>query len=520
MRVLVVDQDSTLLTAICQTLGEYFSIDAVTTKADCLDLVRSNEFDIIVAGERLEDGSGLELLGQLARSRPDMLRIFAAERERLKLLRGRLGPFSLFRTLAYPIEPRQLLAALSAASGAEEEAEETSTVDEAPPSPPAPARSPHKAAPKPVSVPTPASSAARARVQPSPTMRNLAPARAPAPTQTKAPVLPPERKYRASLPPNGARQLNTNTPAAAYRLEMARQQDYPRPSESSALRSALIAGAGLILVLGGLVLSYKIFNTKDEPARPAKSVSVTPQFAPEVVKLVADTEVAIQQNDFKTARNDVAALQQLAPNHPRLPFFESLLEESLLERREAALASSARAALRRKSKGRDTTSATDAASVVPTSSASSTEGSVATERPAQTISTFSGRTLEDSSTTNAAQSSVIPSQAMATPASQTGSGSATPITREARLIQRVAPEYPQDAARNGIEGAVDVAFSVSAQGKVTQVNVVHAEPSDIFNRAAIAAVRRWKYEPETENGVPIEAHLQLRLQFKLDAQTQ
>ena len=70
MRVLVVDQDSTLLTAITRTLGEYFSIDAVTTKADCLDLVRLNEFEVIVAGERLEDGSGLELLGSLARSRP------------------------------------------------------------------------------------------------------------------------------------------------------------------------------------------------------------------------------------------------------------------------------------------------------------------------------------------------------------------------------------------------------------------------------------------------------------------
>src|SRR6202012_2985916 len=91
MRVLVVDQDSTLLTAITRMLGEYFDIDAVTNKADCLDLVRLNDFDVIVAGERLEDGSGLELLGQLARTRPDRLRICTAERERLQLLKGRVG---------------------------------------------------------------------------------------------------------------------------------------------------------------------------------------------------------------------------------------------------------------------------------------------------------------------------------------------------------------------------------------------------------------------------------------------
>src|SRR5689334_13710952 len=132
MRVLVVDQDSTLLTEISRLLGEYFTIDAVTNKLDCLDLLRSNQYEVIVAGERLEDGSGLELLGQLARSRPDMLRVFAAERERLKLLKGRLSPFGLFRTLNYPIQARQLLVALSAAAGIEPEVEETEVARQEP----------------------------------------------------------------------------------------------------------------------------------------------------------------------------------------------------------------------------------------------------------------------------------------------------------------------------------------------------------------------------------------------------
>src|SRR5258708_31916858 len=128
MRVLVVDQDSELLTAITRSLSEYFAIDAVTTKADCLDLLRANEFEVIVAGERLEDGSGLELLGQLGKHRPGMLRIFAAEGERLKLLKGRLGPFGLFRTLSYPIEARQLLAALSAAGAPEDAADDVANI--------------------------------------------------------------------------------------------------------------------------------------------------------------------------------------------------------------------------------------------------------------------------------------------------------------------------------------------------------------------------------------------------------
>jgi CheY-like chemotaxis protein len=433
MRVLVVDQDSTLLTAITRTLGEYFSIDAVTNKADCLDLVRLNAFDVIVAGERLEDGSGLELLGQLGRTRPDMLRIFAAERERLKLLKGRLGPFGLFRTLTYPIQPRQLLAALSAAAGTEEYDEEypapeaeveaapspTPAVQVAPavqmapaaapaarrPAPSAKAASSGKAASE--SLPTPeyvtvlASAPARtpepvrvmasapARMPETLTVVSSAPARTPEPVTVMAsapPARAPSQRYRVGSPtgapatatnsaqtaqaaparqtasPGGTarargaavpgqprqvpRQPTSAALAAAAKLDIVtRPKGYPLPSETSPARSAFLVGAGVILVLGGLALSFKIFNTKDEPVALATNVSATrsPHFPPEVVKLVADTEVAFQQDNFKSARTDVAALQQIAPDHPRLPFFESLVKRLEATNRDAsAKAASAR----------------------------------------------------------------------------------------------------------------------------------------------------------------------------------
>ena len=338
MRVLVVDQDSTLLTAITRTLGEYFSIDAVTTKADCLDLVRLNEFEVIVAGERLEDGSGLELLGSLARTRPDMLRIFAAERERLKLLKGRLGPFGLFRTLSYPIEPRQLLAALSAAAGIEEEVEETN--GGAGVRPASSARLSTVARPQPQTftfAPAPArAQAARAPSAPVNQRASHAASRSQSPA---APSPTPGQKSRgvrpttvASAAPASRQAPRQPTPAAlaaASKLDIVtRPKGFPPAGETSPARSAFVVGAGVILVLGGLALSFKIFNTKDEPVKIATNATAMrgPHFPPEVVKLVADTEVAFQQDDFKTARTDVAALQQIAPDHPRLPFFESLLK--------------------------------------------------------------------------------------------------------------------------------------------------------------------------------------------------
>jgi periplasmic protein TonB len=136
---------------------------------------------------------------------------------------------------------------------------------------------------------------------------------------------------------------------------------------------------------------------------------------------------------------------------------------------------------------------------------------------ATTVSTFSGRILEESTSGTPTQTLATPSQAMVTPVPRRpGSAAAPSDTQPPRLIQHVAADYPPEAARKGVEGSVDVSFTISPQGKVDDVTIVNAVPSDIFNRAAITAVRRWKYEPKTVNGVPVEAHQQLRLQFKLD----
>src|SRR6201996_4633116 len=128
MRVLVVDQDSSGNEAIVRSLRDHYVVDAVTNKGDCLDLLRSNTYEVVVAAERLEDGSGLELLGTISKKYASVLRIFAADRHRLQLLKGRLGPFQLFQTLTYPIDPERLLATLTLADAAQDADADTSNI--------------------------------------------------------------------------------------------------------------------------------------------------------------------------------------------------------------------------------------------------------------------------------------------------------------------------------------------------------------------------------------------------------
>lgn len=515
MRVLVVDQDSTLLTAITQLLGGYFTLDAVTSKADCLDLVRVNEFDVIVAGERLEDGSGLELLGQMGRDRPDMLRIFAVDRERLRLLRGRLGPFRLFRTLAYPIEPRQLLAALSAAAGIEEEIESPEETVEPAPAPAAASpvevtvRSVRQAAPKATRMPT----ATQAMVEaPAPQARRevhdftLVDEEPEPPPQPKVRKGGKSRNAARVRPPGqgnpGPRQPTPEALAVGARLAAeSRAKAFPPPLlEPSATRSAFLVGAGVLVLIGVMAVALHVFNSNDTRTFSTASLSTqSTRDPPEVIKLVADTELALQIADYKAARTDIAALQQIAPTHPRLPFFEALLAKHEAESPTPPSSGPARWFSRHTSPPPKVNNPPARAAASPTrapppaSPIANFRARPGTSAPrvAEAPTTFTGKTVEDSNK----------------PAS---------ATKDPELIKRVAPEYPEDAAQKGIEGAVDLAFRVSPTGDVGDVTIVHSEPSSIFNRAAIAAVRRWKYQPRTVNGVAVEAQVQLRMTFKLD----
>jgi protein TonB len=85
-------------------------------------------------------------------------------------------------------------------------------------------------------------------------------------------------------------------------------------------------------------------------------------------------------------------------------------------------------------------------------------------------------------------------------------------------IMKVAPIYPDVAARRGIEGYVDVRFSVTSSGTTSSVVVIQANPERIFNKSAIRAVKRWKYKPKMDDGIAVQANdIYARIRFSLDS---
>ncbi|GAA68091.1 energy transducer TonB [Pseudoalteromonas sp. BSi20429] len=90
-------------------------------------------------------------------------------------------------------------------------------------------------------------------------------------------------------------------------------------------------------------------------------------------------------------------------------------------------------------------------------------------------------------------------------------------TGDATPIVRINPKYPTTAARAGVEGWVQLSFSISPTGEVIDPVVINAEPKRTFDREAIRAIKRWKYRPKVIEGVAqLQTGQTVQLDFKLD----
>lgn len=99
----------------------------------------------------------------------------------------------------------------------------------------------------------------------------------------------------------------------------------------------------------------------------------------------------------------------------------------------------------------------------------------------------------------------------------TGGGGIQPVDKGATPLIRVEPRYPATAARDGISGWVRLGFSIDESGAVTDVVVLAAEPARVFEREAITALKRWKYQPKQLDGKLIrQTGMQVQLDFTLD----
>jgi len=81
-----------------------------------------------------------------------------------------------------------------------------------------------------------------------------------------------------------------------------------------------------------------------------------------------------------------------------------------------------------------------------------------------------------------------------------------------KVTKKVPPEYPAEAVRKNISsGSVRAKLTIAADGKVAEVEVVEAEPKRVFDRAAVEALKEWRFEPSGDK----QTH-EVKLTFRND----
>ena len=77
------------------------------------------------------------------------------------------------------------------------------------------------------------------------------------------------------------------------------------------------------------------------------------------------------------------------------------------------------------------------------------------------------------------------------------------------------PEYPAEARQQHQEGVVLLEVEVGADGRPSQIDVKQGSGFPILDRAAVAAVRRWTFDPARTAGLPIESRVEIPIRFRL-----
>ncbi len=77
----------------------------------------------------------------------------------------------------------------------------------------------------------------------------------------------------------------------------------------------------------------------------------------------------------------------------------------------------------------------------------------------------------------------------------------------------VSPVYPPLALASRVEGRVRLDCVIDEQGRVSAVSVLDGHP--LFDAAAIAAVRQWRYSPTLLNGEAVSVQLEVTVDFRL-----
>ncbi len=83
-------------------------------------------------------------------------------------------------------------------------------------------------------------------------------------------------------------------------------------------------------------------------------------------------------------------------------------------------------------------------------------------------------------------------------------------------VAQIPPIYPVKAKRLGIEGWVNIQFIVTENGTVENIEILDANPKNIFNRSVLRCISSWRFSPGILEGEPVNTQMITTIRFELE----
>lgn len=89
------------------------------------------------------------------------------------------------------------------------------------------------------------------------------------------------------------------------------------------------------------------------------------------------------------------------------------------------------------------------------------------------------------------------------------------ISRDLIPLVYIPPQYPFRARQQRKEGFVDLEFTITKEGYVKDISILDAHPKNVFEKAAMRAVSKWKFKPKVLNQKPVTQRAAQLIKFSL-----
>jgi len=269
------------------------------------------------------------------------------------------------------------------------------------------------------------------------------------------------------------------------------------PEQLSEAASKAYGENRLYAPAGNNAVEYYLALRDKKPGDAAVSSALTDLLPMTVIA----TEQSVARDDFSEANRLAALIEKADPQHPALARLKTSIatQQSTAAKRAADQQLTAEEEAKKQAdlekkrledqKKQQETAAKQLASQQANDKAASDK---AAADKAAADKAAADKAAADAAERTAAEQRAAQQRAAA---ARTPAATAAAAASELRALSTPAPRFPPEALRAGTSGEVQVEFTVGTDGTVTTARVVRATPPRTFDREALNAVKRWRFQP-------------------------